>query len=32
VARWTGDQVTVDGSGDEALRAACALAWAWADA
>jgi len=31
-ARWDGDELVVDGGGDDALRAACALAWSRADA
>ncbi|MCW2667236.1 MAG: haloacid dehalogenase [Frankiales bacterium] len=32
VATWNGGELSVQGSGDDALRAACALAWARADA
>ncbi len=31
-AHWDGDALVVDGDGDDALRAACALSWAAADA
>ncbi len=31
-ARWVSGRITLDGSGTPALRAACALAWAQADA
>ena len=31
-ATWSGDELVVTGEGDEAMRAACALSWARADA
>jgi len=31
-ASWAGDELVVTGEGDDALRAACALSWAGADA